>query len=87
MRQLAGPSDTLSGGCLVRVEEAEGLMRPCSKPTSSDSLCGGPTGDLVAQRKGHISGVGDVPPRSWATKKYAVTVMCATGDVLAVMRL
>ena len=25
MRQLAGPSDTLSGGRLVRMEEAEGL--------------------------------------------------------------
>ena len=30
-------------GCLVRVEEAGGLMRPQSKPTSSDSLHDGPT--------------------------------------------
>ena len=52
MRQLAGPSDTLSDGRLVRVEEAEGLIRPGLKPTSSNSLCDGPIGNWVAQKEG-----------------------------------
>ena len=50
MRQLAGPSNTFSGGRLVRVEEEGGLMRTRSNLTSSDLLRGGPTGNWVDQK-------------------------------------
>ena len=52
-------------GRLVRVEEAGGLKYEAPiEPTSSDSLCGGPSGIGWLRRKEHMSGDGDVPPRS-----------------------
>ena len=63
MRQLARPSDTLSGWRLVRVEEAEGLMRPWWKLVSSNSLTGGPTRNWVVRKGGtRARGQGRTPP-------------------------
>ena len=54
---------TITGGHLVRVEEAGGLMRPQSKPISFDSLSGGPTENWVAKKGGtRIRGQGCTPP-------------------------
>ena len=42
---------TITGGCLARMEGAWGLIRPRSKPTSSDLLSGGLAGNLVVQKE------------------------------------
>ena len=64
MRQLAGPSDTLSGRTSGEGGGVGDLMRPRSKPTSSDSLCGGPLGIMWLRRKEHVPGDGGISPYS-----------------------
>ena len=53
---------TITGGRLVRVKEAGGLMRTRLKPTSSDSLSGGPTGSgEVKKGRARVRGRGRTP--------------------------
>ena len=62
MQQLAEPSNTLSGGRLVKAEEAEGHMRPWPKLPPSDSLSGDPIGNWVAQKgETRVRGRGRIP--------------------------
>ena len=70
-RQLVGPSTTFSGGRLARVEEAGDLMRPRSKPTSSDSLRDDSLGIGWFRRKEHVSGNRDVPPPFLSNRRAA----------------
>ena len=62
MQQLEGPSNILSDGRLVRVEEAEGLISSRLKPTSSDSLSGGPIRNWVVKKGGtRVRGLMRIP--------------------------
>ena len=62
---------TITGGRLVRVEEAGGLMRPLSKLTSSDSLNGGPSRNWVVKKGGTRVKGWEILPHS-----YAIDTQC-----------